>query len=535
MVRLRDRLTGEASLLHAAIVLGLVALVVYSGYVKDGPFLMDDWSNSALTQYPGDQSAISAAWDLSYYRPVLPLYVPVTHWLFGESAALHIAYAIALATGASLALVQVLRLEGLRTWHAIAIGVLALLFPASDSTRLWATASMAHFAILVALLGLLAAIRGARLTAEGKPDGRRWHALAVTLYLMSILGYEVGAPVIALFGLLYLRRMRSREALLRWGADLIAIAASLLWIGTKTPREISSGGALFDHFDRMLDEGLTVIASFTLPLGEASRNTILWSSLLLVAAGLVVWRALPRDDESRARLGGWLGMVAVGVVLTAAGWAMFIPADPVYSPGSQGLLNRTNAVAGIGVVTLVYALLGVLGTLVFRGLPRGRMLAGLTTLALGALLANSYAQDVGDDISRYIAAGHEEDRILGVIARTVPAGARDATIYTTGHPGYEALGIPIFTATWDLDGAVKVRYDRPDWRAVPITEGVALACTREGVFPDGSGGGPTFGAAYGKAWLVDVVAGKATQLTSQARCEAVAKALAPPPLIKPSA
>src|SRR6185312_15111321 len=63
--------------------LALLSLLVYAPHVRHGGFYLDDWANAATTLYPPKGGALDAFSNLTLYRPVLVLYVPLTYFVFG--------------------------------------------------------------------------------------------------------------------------------------------------------------------------------------------------------------------------------------------------------------------------------------------------------------------------------------------------------------------------------------------------------------------------------------------------------------------
>lgn len=81
----------------------------------------------------------------------------------------------------SACLYALLRMPAL---HAFAVVALVLVFPFSDTTRLWAMAGYNQIAVVLWLLGVLVALRG--LGATGR-RGAPLHAGAAALYVLGIL------------------------------------------------------------------------------------------------------------------------------------------------------------------------------------------------------------------------------------------------------------------------------------------------------------------------------------------------------------
>lgn len=137
----------------------------------------------------------------------------------------------------SAAFYGLLRALRLRRLDAGALAALALLFPASDSTRLWLGAGAVNLSILLVLLGALLALHGLR-----QPGKRAavLHAGAVVLYLLGLMTYEAVAPAILVSGLLYRLRSPWRSALPRWAVDASAAVLVLAVVTSRTFYEVPS-------------------------------------------------------------------------------------------------------------------------------------------------------------------------------------------------------------------------------------------------------------------------------------------------------
>ena len=97
------------------VLLALVAVGVltFGGHVLHGGFHGDDWSHSAGARYPAKDGPLGATRHLLEVgrgqRPLLSLYIPAVHGLFGTDARLHLGWALAVAVAGSVLLFAVLR------------------------------------------------------------------------------------------------------------------------------------------------------------------------------------------------------------------------------------------------------------------------------------------------------------------------------------------------------------------------------------------------------------------------------------------
>src|SRR3954468_5415900 len=213
------RVRVRADVALAAIGLGLLAALVYGDHVFRGGLLWDDWENAATSHYRYE-SHFLGPFDLrqAAYRPLLQLLLPLPHLLFGSSAPLHLALALALAVAAGAAFFALLRALGGRREFALGAAGLALVFPWSDSTRLWATASLN----LVALVLFFAAA-----TLALREPGERVR-LTACLLAAAVFTHEAVVALVLLLPALYAQRMSWRVALRRWRVEAAVAGVAAL-------------------------------------------------------------------------------------------------------------------------------------------------------------------------------------------------------------------------------------------------------------------------------------------------------------------
>jgi hypothetical protein len=253
----------------------------------------------------------------------------------------------------------------------------------------------------------------------------------------------------------------------------------------------------------------------------------------IVVASVAVWRLLPDDDDARATLRRWLAVAGCGLFVAIGGWVLYIPADPYYSPVSAGVGNRTNVMAAVGVIVLVYAVIALATTLLLRGLPGWRPAAAVLTVTMAAILGLGYASDVRNDQRTWIDAGESSDQVLTALSEAVPDPAPGDTLYTFGHPAQEAFGVAIFGYSWDLLGAARLLYDDPSVIAYPVIAGTTMQCGRERMGPLGPGWSPELqGATYGTGVFVDVSTATANRIGSLRACRAALPRYVPGPIVK---
>lgn len=508
-------------LLLAWLALGVLAVIVFLPNVRDSGFSTDDWSNAATALQHGHSAAISSYADITPYRPVLILYVPLTYWVFGMHMGVHLAWSVALAVLVSGMLYAVLRECRLPRVHSGMVAALALLYPWADSTRMWPTASMASLAIGVALAGVWVALIGLR------RGSWRFHVAAAALYALSMLTYELTVALVASAGLLYIVRAGWRAARWRWAADLAVVVVVAAWNSSTTPRERSfSVSALWHHFTLIVQEGGKLVARSAQPLGTPDTALVLLVLAAVAAAGIALAVAL-RDRPLGAALRPFAGLFVLGAAVTALGWVVFVPADVYYTPSIYGFTNRVNALAGVGLVMVVYAAAGMVGALVGALRPRTTAIATAVTLALGVLLGAGYVKVLDRHSDLWVGAFRGQMSALGMIKGQYPRLPDDSTVLTFNYPGYQAPGVPIFAVSWDLNAALKLQYDNPSLSGYPIVAPTTVRCERAGVLPEG---GAITGAApipYGRAILFEVPTGRHDVPRDAAACRSVLPSYAP--------
>jgi hypothetical protein len=502
--------------------LALVGALAFGPHVLKGGFYLDDWSNGAETLYPpggsGFAHAISNFSELTLYRPVLVLYVPLTYLVFGTHMGYQLAWAAGLAMVLAALLYGIFRKLGVPRFHAWFIAALTIVYPWYDSTRFWQTADQATVSIVFLCAGLWIALTGL--------SRRSWrlHCLAAALYLLSILTYEVTLPLVAVLGALYVLRAGWRAARIRWAVDLVVAVIGGLWVGLQTNHESYGLSADFTHFKEIVTSGGTILGRSLFPLGS-QRTTIAIVLIALVMIGGLIAYLSPRTRarfQSGWNLGSWLLLAAGGLVVAVLGWAMFIPANPYYTPSIYGVTNRVNALAGIGLVIAIYAVFGVAGALVASLRPKLHVLGGLTVV-LGLLLAFGYAKVLERHSKIWNAAYSAEAAGIGELRMQFPKLPAGTTVFVADYPAYQTLGVPIFSANWDVNGMIKLQYKTPFLSAYPIIPGLSLACHPTGVGLQGAGAGPSGATVpYGMARLLDVRTGQHSQPRNIRQCKAVA-------------
>ena len=484
-------------LAYAGAALVGVGLLVFGSYVLDGGFYEDDWGNASLYRENGYREMAFDFWlDSKPWRPVLAFLLPLPHALFGLTPSLHLAAGLVLALLASLAFFVFLRELGIELPHAIALALLALVFPWSDALRLWATGSLNNIAPMTFFLGAAAALHALRLEPARHPRRAVLHALSVVLYLVSLFTYEIAAPAIALSGLLY--RTRAPWAVLRarWLLDAGMVLVWLVAVVYPSSRQhdVRSLSDRVTAVPEMAVQASSLFASMFLPRDISSSVAKL---LVLVAGGVVIGLVLRRvRDGDNGELRTWLLRAAAGVCAVGVGYVMFLGYG---YPLADGPENRVNALSTYGFVVCAYSVVALLCVLVARSRSSILLVGGILLLALGLV------DRVRTDAGRYEASAAQQREQLAALRRVLPRIPPHTTVFTFGHSLTAGRGVPILDAPWVLTAAVKLRWDDPSLTAVPAV-GKQVSCARHGarVAFQVDESDSVYVARYGRAEFVDL-------------------------------
>ena len=527
---------------------GLVSLVfgaiVFGEYVANGGFSLDDWAYASESErYSGlgrlfhmTSNLLSTTRGLNLHdanaplmsaggRPGAALYLSAMYTVFGSHPALHLAWTLFLAVVMSTLFFWLLRILRLERFHAGAIALLLVVFPASTATRLWPAASVGPAAICLFLGGAILALYAFR------TDGRRalaFHAGSVALYAASLTVYEVALAAIALSGLLYAFVASWRKLAPRWGVDIVVAALGALYVRHHGTRIQASVHTQIDRARTIESEARTLLARLGVQDGRVFLSLKLVAALVLVAIVLAV--LLREDDPVRPLLRRALVLLGAGIVTIGVGYAVFVGAtDSFYAPLSRGIGNRTNTAAGLGFVIAVYALALLLALVVARAVAavapaRSQAVAAVVVCVAILAVGVVWVHAVTNDRRAWERAASLRAHTLDVLAG-LPKPAAGSSVYTFGVRGEAAPGVLIFDASWDLTGAIRMLWHDRTLRGLPGSSVDSLSCTRSGLQPNGLFYSDVDRTTYAKTLFVDVSTGRSFVVGTRARCEATARAL----------
>jgi len=525
-----------------AVILAILGVVLFLPHIRQGGFYSDDWENLALSRFDGHGVLrMLPGWVNPGNRPLHNLDYSLVLTLLGDHQHAYVAYTTLLTVAVSFALYAVFRILSLERVHAAMIAGLVLVYPFADATHLWFSATDSDGAVVLYLLGLVFAIRGLRNSGR---SAILHHGCAVALFACSIMLYETAAPAIAMTGVLYWWMSGRRAALWRWPIDVSCVVLLLLFFTRHSSIPRTHGlSALAQHAQVIYDQSFTLLARTVLPV-NIDRIVILIAVALLLTAGLILYRHMHADDFARAALRRWLLLTVGGLAFTTAALAIFIPSAPYYEPLVEGVGNRINAVPALGLVSTAYALYMLVGTILALALDatmrRVRSsptrvhtfnfrLASALALALAISTGIRWAHLTRVDISAWDLASRYQLQMLDSIHALAPRLSHHQVLLVFGGPAYTQPGVPVFAASWDLNGAVQLSYNDSTLVAYPVTEGGSIKCTASGFALD-LGQGSASWIIYGGVALLDVATHSASKPATASECSTVLPKFAPGPL-----
>jgi hypothetical protein len=257
------RLTSSRSANAIAYVTLLTALaaVVYGHHVLFGGFAWDDWENAATTSLRYGDGFIGP-FDVrqAIYEPGLSAALPLPHLVFGLRPAWHLGLAVVLGVAMSLCTWKLLQELEVPIVPAALVGALSLVFPWSDSTRLWATAGVNQVAVCLFLAG---ATHGARALKLAGPPAARSARKGLALTTASVLTYPVTVLAVVAMPALY-RFLTPWSRAWRAGlpATLVGLAG-LAYVSLTTTKPVLPLGDQIAHVPAIVAEWGALLAMST--------------------------------------------------------------------------------------------------------------------------------------------------------------------------------------------------------------------------------------------------------------------------------
>lgn len=500
----------------------VVAVLVYGYYVLHGGFYGDDWSVAGEERLRGLWTSVSLEHAAAGGRTVSSFVPPFSFWVFGMHPALHLAAAGALWVLTSLCLFVVLRLLAMAPVHAAAIAGLSLLFPWSDSVRLWNDgATVCALSVCLFLLGLILGLRSLRHRGRAAVA---MHSGTVVLYILSVLSYEATAAVALLAGVAYIGRTARRAAIRLWLIDAVAVLVALGYdyAATVNTKGIGTLAQRLGDVRRFARESAQLLSASVFPVGSLSSWAVRGPVLVLVAVIIVMVVTRLRGRKNSASLAYWLRVAVFAALAIGAAYFMFL--GSYHYPADPGGGNRTNVVAGLAYCTIAYAIIAMAATLAFRG----RWPAAVTVVAAVAISAG-YIVRVLQDEQTWRHATRLQHVLLSAIDRHVPHLQARTMLLTFGFAAETARDVSIFDESWDLNGAVELSRHDVSLRAYPVWRGVRVGCEAGDVRVSAPGSYGTFTGRYGRVAFFDEPTAAYRRIQTLGQCTQALQTFRPGP------
>jgi hypothetical protein len=442
--------------------------------VADAGFYSDDWAIQWEWHTFGFSGALDRQFDFLGSKPLLAFLLIGSYEVLGTDPAVHHLVAAILTLGCVVAFYFVLRGLRLQPLDAIPIALLALLFPWATSVRLWPTAALNNFAVLLLFAGFLIALRGLRV--EG-PRGLLIHLAATACYVASILTYEVttGPALFAWTAYAWLGGWRA--ALPRMALDIPAVAGAALYTREHTNKTVESLADQLGHIPDIAREGADLIAAALLPV-SIPADISPWLTAIVIGGAAAVLIAAALRSRSRAPAEGapgvrWPVVAALALGALALSWAIYVP-QAFYTPTFRGIEDRVNVLALYPAAVLVWAVLRAAGSLFRRD---GYRLAVALAIAVA----------IGYWIQDFRQQGHwlrSTELQPGVLAAVESAHAPDgAVVLVFGYPAETARGVPVLNTNYDLKPAARL-VTSTEIDTYPVFRGSRIRCSSKGIAID---------------------------------------------------
>ena len=481
-----------------------VGAAAFGSRVINGGRSTDDWAWAAQWDQHRSFSEMLAIGHANLpYRPGSTVTFAAAYWLFGLHGTIHLAAVLVMNVVMVTALYTLLRASAIGREHAAIIGLLVLLAPYSDATRLWSGTLIIPIAVTAFLVGAVVAVRGSRAPPRHRAA---WHGVALACWTVSLLTYEACVALIGGSIVLYLWVMPWRAALTRWLADVavVGIVVAAFTLHDRPSVNQPSVTRTLGNLSRFAADAYTLTPQVVFPGGALPRWSAIVLAMAAICAGLLVIAREPASEPARTAR-RWLAVMGSGLFVVAAGYLPYTAAEFwVYPPSGGGLFNRVNAVPSIGFALAAYSCVVLIATAATSLRPAwsGALRAG--AVATGVALVAAYAAQAFQDARLWNRAGSLQDDILEVADEQLPDLPAGARIFLFEHPVEVDTGVVVFGQTWDLTGALRIERDDPSIVALPMTPGFDIVCDdgEMRVYDSGGGHHPEFRNTYDGAYAL---------------------------------
>ncbi len=232
-----------------------------------------------------------------------------------------------------------------------------------------------------------------------------------------------------------------------------------------------------------------------------------------------------RTPDLRRRLLPWFTLLAASVAVAGASALTFVTANDVYLLDLDGVFNRLNLPGSFAYACAFVALLGLVYELVRRLVPR----RGFALLAVGVLAsASAWHQLVisAEHKRAWEVSWSEQKTALAGYRVAVRGLPSDARLIGMGAPLYEDGFVPVFAASWDLQGAIAYTTAVKPPAAMPLDP--TLQCGASGLVSGGALQMP-YRVPGEPLYFIDAQRRAAIAVDSQTGCERVIARWGRPP------
>jgi hypothetical protein len=490
------------------------AVILYLRPVFGLGFYYDDWVLQAAFDDAPNRSwggLFAACRDVEPAgRPGGCVYHTLAYSVLGARPAAYHVFSIILLAASTCLLFVLLRRSRVPPWPALLACVLYEVFPGSDATRLWPTAVGAQLIIGLYIGGVLLAIEALRRRSRW-----RWalHGTSVLLFVALAFTYEVVLPLIAVSGAFYLLAARDRRAALCRGAVDASLAAGFVAYRLfLAPVDPNSGFSV----ERTTDAWIERVRVLLKGGWHSWRTLFLPGDLAVAVVGactLVVLAVLVLHRPARRPVLRWVAVATGSAIFAVVALLPYLPANDFYVPDPSSLFNRLNVAAAPAYCVVFVALAASLWNAL-----RCRLPAAAATGVVGLLVAATAWHQIDFAITSqaaYAQSWKEQRAAVKGLERAAPHLPPDASVVSFGHPIWERGFIPVFSAGWDLRGAIDVRTHVDPPQALPFVSTAACGATSlleaEARLIDYQGPSPL--------WFVNTSTAEVRRINSREACE----------------
>ncbi|HVA20356.1 MAG TPA: hypothetical protein VMU55_09280, partial [Solirubrobacteraceae bacterium] len=139
-------------------------------------------------------------------------------------------------------------------------------------------------------------------------------------------------------------------------------------------------------------------------------------------------------------------------------------------------------------------------------------------LVIAAVLAAGYVHRIAADARTWNRAAQEEAQILTAIKQSVPHPPKGASFFVADWPQSAAPGVPVYGEPYYLSSALKWAFADRTVSGAQMDSSTRLSCGARHVTASHLPYAPPLVAGYGRAYLVDVRAGRVIDLSHSSQC-----------------